>query len=248
MSLKVSERALEYLAEAIASCQNVRTASELFMWVQGPLWAFLPHDVMLFCVADSASKWVLSDCLHNQPLKGQVVNALIDRQHGLLAKLILESRSLSTPSLQMNLQGHSPQPLAPELRKALLRLKLGGVWFADSGALPGFHRQSFALLGAKLDSLEPSHLEWIAPSIQAALNRVAAHQQPLLDAPDETQGHDADVLTARQQEIMKWVRQGKTNAEIGAIMGISAYTVKNHLQKIFKRLQVNNRAQAVSLP
>jgi transcriptional regulator EpsA len=248
MPLTLSERALEYLSEAVVSCQQVRTMPELYMWVQGPLWAFLPHDVMLFCVADSASQWVLADCLHSQPLKGQVVNALIDRQHGLLAKLIVESRGLSTPMLYMNVLGQSAQPLAPDLRKALLRLKLGGVWFADSGALPGFHRQSFALLGAKLDTIEPGHLAWIAPAIQAALSRVAAHQQPVAGAPADAEGIEPEVLTARQQEIIKWVRQGKTNAEIGDIMGISAFTVKNHLQKIFKRLQVNNRAQAVSVP
>jgi len=181
-------------------------------------------------------------------LKGQLVNALIDRQHGLLAKLILESRILSTPMLHMNLLGQSAQPLAPDLRKALLRLKMGGVWFADSGALPGFHRQSFALLGAKLDTIDPDHLAWIAPSIQATLSRVAAHQQPVAWTQTDPEGVDIDALTARQQEIMKWVRQGKTNAEIGDIMGISPFTVKNHLQKIFKRLSVNNRAQAVSVP
>jgi len=251
MSLTVSERALEYLGEAIASCQNVHTPSDLFMWEQGPLWAFLPHDVLLFSVADSASKWVLSDCLHSQPLKGQVVNALIDRQHGLLAHLIRESRSLGAPMLHITSQGHSPQPLAPELRKTLLRLKLGGVWFADTGALPGFHRSSFALLGPKLDELQAGYLDWIAPSIQAALCRVAAHQLPLGGALAHTLGPQntpADTLSARHQEILKWVRQGKTNAEIGAIMGISPFTVKNHLQKIFQRLQVNNRTQAVSLP
>jgi DNA-binding CsgD family transcriptional regulator len=77
---------------------------------------------------------------------------------------------------------------------------------------------------------------------------VAAHQQPVAGAPADAEGIEPEVLTARQQEIIKWVRQGKTNAEIGDIMGISAFTVKNHLQKIFKRLQVNNRAQAVSVP
>jgi len=46
---------------------------------------------------------------------------------------------------------------------------------------------------------------------------------------------------------MKWVRQGKTNYEIGAIMDISPFTVKNHLQKIFQKLNVNNRVQAVAL-
>jgi DNA-binding CsgD family transcriptional regulator len=58
---------------------------------------------------------------------------------------------------------------------------------------------------------------------------------------------ETQFLTARQLEIMKWVRQGKTNYEIGVIMDISPFTVKNHLQKIYQRLKVSNRMQAVAL-
>jgi transcriptional regulator EpsA len=245
MSLMVSPRVLEYFGEAITSCQTVRNLSDLFMWSQGPLWAYLPHDVMLFSVANSQSQWVLSDCLHSQPLKGQVVNALIDRHHGLLSLLIQESRKLEISSLYIDSQGQSEQPIAPELSKALTALKLGGVWFADTGALSGFHRISFALLGAQLQEIEPRQMCWIAPSIQAALCRVSAEQYPAAEPlADETL--EVQVLTARQMEIMKWVRQGKTNHEVGAIMGISPFTVKNHLQKIFQRLKVNNRVQAVA--
>ena len=46
---------------------------------------------------------------------------------------------------------------------------------------------------------------------------------------------------------MEWVRMGKTNQEIGMILNISAFTVKNHLQRIFKKLDAMNRAQAVGL-
>jgi DNA-binding CsgD family transcriptional regulator len=50
-----------------------------------------------------------------------------------------------------------------------------------------------------------------------------------------------------KKNIMQWVRAGKTNAEIGMILDISAFTVKNHLQRIFKKLNVFNRAQAVAI-
>jgi transcriptional regulator EpsA len=52
-------------------------------------------------------------------------------------------------------------------------------------------------------------------------------------------------LSAREQEIMEWVQRGKTNYEIGIILDISTFTVKNHLQRIFRKLDVTNRAQAV---
>jgi DNA-binding CsgD family transcriptional regulator len=44
---------------------------------------------------------------------------------------------------------------------------------------------------------------------------------------------------------LHWVKNGKTNNEIGQILGISAPTVKNHVQNIMRKLNVNNRAQAV---
>ena len=52
-------------------------------------------------------------------------------------------------------------------------------------------------------------------------------------------------LSAREAEIMQWVGKGKTNHEVGLILQISLYTVKNHLQRIFRKLDVFNRAQAV---
>ena len=53
-------------------------------------------------------------------------------------------------------------------------------------------------------------------------------------------------LSEREIEIMKWVKFGKTNQEIAQILDISFFTVKNHLQRIFKKLDVLNRAQAVT--
>jgi DNA-binding CsgD family transcriptional regulator len=53
-------------------------------------------------------------------------------------------------------------------------------------------------------------------------------------------------LSKREAEIMNWINRGKTNAEIGSILGISTFTVKNHMQRIFKKLEVYNRIQAVS--
>jgi DNA-binding CsgD family transcriptional regulator len=55
-----------------------------------------------------------------------------------------------------------------------------------------------------------------------------------------------NALTDREVEIVEWVAMGKTNSEIGSILGLSLFTVKNHLQRIFKKMNVSNRAQAVA--
>jgi DNA-binding NarL/FixJ family response regulator len=54
-------------------------------------------------------------------------------------------------------------------------------------------------------------------------------------------------LTAREAEILSWVVQGKTNPEIGVILGIQLTTVKKHLESIFMKLGVENRTAAVTL-
>jgi len=54
-------------------------------------------------------------------------------------------------------------------------------------------------------------------------------------------------LTQRESEVLCWVAQGKTNPEIGAILGISPRTVQKHLERIYGRLGVENRHAAVAM-
>ena len=53
------------------------------------------------------------------------------------------------------------------------------------------------------------------------------------------------VLTSRQIEIMDWIAEGKTSAEVAIILGISPRTVEKHLEAVFQRLGVENRIAAV---
>ena len=52
-------------------------------------------------------------------------------------------------------------------------------------------------------------------------------------------------LTKREREVMKWIAEGRTNVEIGAILGISSCTVKIHLHTILLKLGASNRTEAV---
>jgi len=51
-------------------------------------------------------------------------------------------------------------------------------------------------------------------------------------------------LTPRAAEVLLWVAQGKTNADIGTILSISESTVKKHLLEIFAKLGVETRSAA----
>jgi len=47
-----------------------------------------------------------------------------------------------------------------------------------------------------------------------------------------------------EREVLGWLARGKTNVEIGVILGISSVTVGKHLEHIYPKLGVENRNAA----
>ena len=52
------------------------------------------------------------------------------------------------------------------------------------------------------------------------------------------------TLTAREGEILHWVREGKRDPEIGLILAISPRTVQHHLENVYRKLSVETRTAA----
>lgn len=88
----------------------------------------------------------------------------------------------------------------------------------------------------------------LLPYLDTALRQIAPlpQQRGASAPPAKNLQEDACGLSEREAQIMAWVAMGKTNSEIGSILNISGFTVKNHMQRIFQKLNVFNRAQAVS--
>ena len=55
------------------------------------------------------------------------------------------------------------------------------------------------------------------------------------------------VLSAREREVLELVAQGRDNAQIAARLGLSDKTVRNNVTRIFDKLAVETRAQAIVL-
>jgi DNA-binding NarL/FixJ family response regulator len=72
-----------------------------------------------------------------------------------------------------------------------------------------------------------------------------------------TDGHDdpepvsavragiAPVLSDRETQVLREIASGSSNKEIASALGISENTVKNHLSRIFEKLEVGDRTSAV---
>ena len=53
-------------------------------------------------------------------------------------------------------------------------------------------------------------------------------------------------LTEREAEVLLWISRGKANREISEILGISPRTVNKHLEQVFEKMGIENRASAAA--
>ena len=99
---------------------------------------------------------------------------------------------------------------------------------------------------------EVAILRYVTPHLESLMRRLRKLARTecfrgispcILAAAQES---SAEGLTPRENEVLRWVGEGKNNWEIGSILSISERTVKFHLANIFRKLDVLNRAQAVA--
>ena len=54
-------------------------------------------------------------------------------------------------------------------------------------------------------------------------------------------------ITVREAEVLTWIANGKSNSDIGAILDLSPRTINKHLERIFRKLGVENRTAAAAM-
>ena len=87
------------------------------------------------------------------------------------------------------------------------------------------------------------------PEHHAIFSLLRPHIRTLLDPPAAKRGPSRLAslgLTRREQEVLYWLSEGKSNSEIAGVLGISSGTVKRHLENLYQKLGVENRHGAAS--
>jgi transcriptional regulator EpsA len=233
----------ESLVRAIEAGLDVQRLRQFFMWCQGPLRALLPHGVMV-CIQFGEQDQVLHvECLSNLVHPPALLASLCDPVNGLALRLSRHCRDIG--DLACLIDGEQVGQVSPNfdtLRQAVALPALRNVLAQGSGRLPG-GATFFALFGISgaPSSRHAFFLALLLPHLHMALLRVITSRDgtvapPPLLAP----------LSEREIEVLGWVTRGKSNPEIGLILGLSALTVKNHLQRIYRKLNVHNRVQALA--
>ena len=83
-----------------------------------------------------------------------------------------------------------------------------------------------------------------AEAVNAALEAAKAHSGGTPDFSSPEPLRQTLGLTPREAEVLLWVAQGKSNADIGTILGMSEKTVKQHLGVVFQKVGVESRTAA----
>jgi DNA-binding NarL/FixJ family response regulator len=83
----------------------------------------------------------------------------------------------------------------------------------------------------------------LAPAITRRLLEEYVRRPP----PGSVRPPALDALTAREVEVLRLVARGASNAEIAARLFVSEPTVKTHINRLFRKLGMRDRIQAVVL-
>jgi transcriptional regulator EpsA len=260
------QRYFRIIQEGIA----VRHHYDLLKWLQGEVQHYLPHEIMVAAWGDFGADSTYYDIISALPgvrtaySEPAALSPLLRELYNRWVELGRMPVAMNMSDLGMSDLGMSNLGMSDLGTGKSCMLRPGrGLQCSFGSALRGMHslllhgisdkRGQHDCLYVIFSSQEGfndstlSAMEILLPYLDNALRRVAplprACRTPLL--PASADGEDFG-LSERETEIMGWVRKGKTNAEIGSILCISSYTVKNHLHQIFRKLDVYNRMQAVS--
>lgn len=231
---------------------GISTHQDLWRWLQGDVQQWLQHDAMLIGWGDFRSGVLHFDLVSSLP--GMRSH---DWTTHSLAPLISYFRDCWVAAQQLpceldvnacadllRLSRRNAAPIDTLIRmKSALVHGIAGSRHGSERIFAAFSREPAARAGAG------TALKLLLPFIDSALRRMppAPATQPTCDRSHaDRDAARLATLSERERQIMEWVALGKTNPEIGCILSISEFTVKNHMKSIFGKLDVTNRAQAVS--
>ena len=221
----------------------------IYRWLSGEVQQVLPHQILIAAWGDFAKHELKLDVISALPgvRSAQVARCNIDDfVHRAHAEWVAAGRQ---PVLLETADFAVPRACGCPIHAALRAMRSAVVHGVRDGR-SGSESLYIALDSGPLAAIPRADgfkflVDCLIAQIDVAFRRVAAFP---LDAPDLQQAPRARWrnLSRREQEILGWLCRGKSNMDIGAALDISPHTVKNHLQRIFRKIGVSNRTQAAA--
>jgi len=252
MDIEVKGYYLDRLFSAIQRSNKVKRHIDFFTWLQNSVAEFIPHDALL------AAWGNFSDGPDNARLQYDVASNVdvfntraiigaskeVNQCMAYLYQLWLDNNrhfyvlnNFATSEFDCKFR-----KVFPELPHELNSLLVFGVSDLRGGndCLYVFFSKDdkFQFKNTVMDFMMP-HIDYVLRKIQ--------HLGPVKTLSKISLPFNLSSLTERELEVIEWIKAGKTNQEIASILNITQNTVKSHLKRIYQKLNVGKRAQAVAL-
>jgi len=267
--LLLSADQAQCLVRLMEAAPAVHRRYQFFTWAQSHVQPIVPHQLLVCGSYQRHRRNVVFDTFHSVVLSSPLL-AAINEADGVLTRAIGQAWADSRGQPVKLQLAHLPAParLAGEMLGRELNtshLLVHGVARPQRPA----EIESLFIFGAA-DTPDPAHagpavadgrlqacLDLVLPQLHRTWQRVVVTEselvrpaQPQVDRtaisrPAESPTRNA--VTPRECQILAWVREGKSNQQIADTLAISPLTVKNHVQKILRKLNASNRAQAVAI-
>lgn len=248
MDTAVTNKKLENMFSVIQHSYKIERHLDFFVWMQNSIAEMIPHDLFLaawgdFSAADTGNK-INYDVASN--IKGintkslwkvsKEVDACMASLHALWVKNNRHWYALN--HLDEIVGRCNFKAIFPKYLKGVHSLLVYGV-----SDLRGKNECLYIYMGSQhVFEMNCTAIATLMPHVDTALRKIQHLEQPSTHVED-----GMPELTQREMEVIDWIKSGKTNQEIGMILNISQNTVKSHLKRIFQKLNVSKRAQAIAL-
>jgi transcriptional regulator EpsA len=255
-SISMNSRQVEALVRVIEAAPAIRRRYQFFVWMQNHLHVLLPHVLAVCGSWQRQRRELVYEVFNSVALPAPTLAALSGTAppmmgHAARAWVGRQGRALGMSTRR------SDSPELAELRDELAAAGLGHFVLhgVSRPQRPSELESLFLLAGPDPDCAPAlmSRFELLLPHLHTTYLRVQDTERglamPARTAPAASPSEPPlpSQITEREKEILRWVRDGKSNQQIGEVLGISALTVKNHVQKILRKLGAANRAQAVAI-
>lgn len=242
-ALALSDLDVETLMLNLDASLRVYQREHFFSWTQGLLQSLIRHEVIVCAVRSGEPSTLRADSFSMIAAEPSIFGDLFLRDTSVALGLIKawEERGFRPLLCDATDSPFSRGLFAQELGRVSATQILAHGTHDALGQACGFY--AFICVPGTLGPRQAYLARLVTPFLHAAWMRTEVNGRATGSNPARPE--EARRITTREEEILRWVSLGKSNFEVGAILGISPLTVKNHVQKILRKLNVVNRAQAV---
>ncbi|SFM77914.1 helix-turn-helix transcriptional regulator [Marinobacter zhejiangensis] len=216
------------ITDFVQACHTVSSLPDFRSTIYDQLQRLIPHAMFAFgtvCLSNLILKQSLNINFPNEYLGPNVSQTCPE-----IRQWVREERPLYVAQGQ----GHSNTAAASSLARYKIRnLAVHGVTELN-------RRQACLFLFGGVDVFRDeveNKLQLLIPHLYFALAKIG----------DFDRAPGRGLLTKREAEILEWICIGKSNSEIGMILGISPWTVKVHVSKTIEKLNASNRCHAIAI-